>query len=194
MKKTVLFFTPLLAFATPALAHTDTGSVFDMTAGLAHPLGGADHVLAMVAVGILAARLGRKSVWFVPAAFVGMMIIGGILGGSGFSLPFFEQGIVGSVIVLGAVIAMGRRLSMPMAMSLAGFLAIFHGYAHGAEMPMETNGLAYGTGFIIATIVLHAIGISLGIGMRRIAAELSTRVIRISGFGIALAGIGLPLL
>lgn len=194
MKKTILFSSALLALsASPALAHTEAGSVVGMAAGLAHPLGGADHVLAMVAVGILAAQLGRKSLWSVPAAFVGMMIIGGFLGGSGFSLPFFEQGIVGSVIVLGAVIALGSRLSMPMAMSLAGFLAVFHGYAHGAEMPMEANGLAYGMGFVMASMMLHTAGIGLGIGMRKIADTLSAPIIRASGLGIALAGIGLPL-
>lgn len=195
MKKTFLSFTTILALsATPALAHTDAGSVVGMVAGLAHPLGGADHVLAMVAVGILAAQLGKKSRWSVPAAFVGMMIVGGLLGGSGFNVPFIEQGIVGSVIILGAVIAVGRRLSIPMAMSLAGFLAVFHGHAHGAEMPMEASGLAYGAGFVMATIVLHAVGIGLGIGLRKIADTFSAPAIRMSGLGIALAGIGLPLL
>ena len=139
----------LFVAATPALAHTGVGSVSGFSAGFGHPIGGLDHVLAMVAVGILAAQLGGKSAWLVPASFVTMMVIGGILGINGVHVPFVELGIVGSVIILGAVIALGRELPMGLAMALVGLFAIFHGHAHGTEMPMDASGLEYAFGFII---------------------------------------------
>ena len=147
--------------ATPALAHTEAGQVAGMAAGFAHPLTGLDHVLAMVAVGVLAAQQGGRAVWFVPAAFVAMIVAGAFLGVAGVALPFVELGIVGSVIVLGAVVAAGRRMQLSAAMTLVGALAVFHGHAHGTEMPVDANGLAYGTGFVLATALLHVVGLGM---------------------------------
>lgn len=178
----------LTVAATSALAHTGTGPVSGFTAGFGHPIGGLDHVLAMVAVGILAAQLGGKALWLVPASFVCMMVAGGLLGMTGLSVPFVELGIVGSVVVLGVVIAVGRRLPLALAMALVGFLAVFHGHAHGIEMPANASGLEYGTGFAVATALLHAAGIALGIGVEKAAQKLAPIAIRASGGAIAALG------
>ncbi|NVJ91261.1 MAG: HupE/UreJ family protein [Methylocystaceae bacterium] len=184
----------LFVAATPALAHTGVGSVSGFSAGFGHPIGGLDHVLAMVAVGILAAQLGGKSAWLVPASFVTMMVIGGILGINGVHVPFVELGIVGSVIILGAVIALGRELPMGLAMALVGLFAIFHGHAHGTEMPMDASGLEYAFGFIIATTILHAAGIGLSFGVQHLANKIAPLAVRISGGAITACGLALLLL
>jgi urease accessory protein len=178
-----------VAAASPALAHTGAGSGSGLAAGFGHPVGGLDHVLAMVAVGLLAAQLGGRSVWCVPAAFVGMMIVGGLLATGGVFVPFVELGIVGSIVVLGAVIALGRRLPLAPAMAMVGLLAVFHGHAHGAEMPADAAGLAYGAGFAVATAMLHALGIGIGLGLRRMSEPLAPVAIRAGGGGLAAAGL-----
>ena len=191
--KTLLLFllatVSLTVAASPALAHTGAGSVSGFSAGFGHPIGGLDHVLAMVAVGILAAQMGGKSVWLVPASFVGMMMVGGALGIGGVALPFVEAGIVGSVIVLGAVIAVGRRLPVGLAMALVGLLAVFHGHAHGTEMPATASGIEYGIGFVMATAMLHALSVGLGIGAERLADRVGPVAVRASGGAIAAAGV-----
>ncbi len=149
-----------------------------------HPIGGLDHVLAMVAVGLLAARLGGRALWLVPLSFVTMMIAGGIAGVSGIGLPFVELGISGSILVLGFVIALGRQIPTPVAMAFAGFFAIFHGHAHGTEMPDDAAG------FALATAFLHAMGLAFGIGADRLAGAWSARASRIAGGAMAAAGIG----
>jgi urease accessory protein len=174
--------------AGPALAHTGVGPVSGMAAGFAHPIGGLDHVLAMVAVGILAAQQGGRALWLVPAAFGAMMMVGGALGVAGIALPYVELGIAGSVIVLGAVIAVGRRMPVALAMALAGAFAVFHGHAHGTEMPLNASGLAYGAGFVLATASLHVAGIGLGLGAAKRARSLA---LRFGGGAIALAGLAL---
>jgi len=172
----------------PALAHTGVLSVSGFAAGFGHPIGGFDHVLAMVAVGILAAQQGGRAVWLVPAAFVAMMAVGGALGISGVALPYVEPGIAGSAVVLGAVIAAGRRMPVAAAMGLAGAFAVFHGHAHGTEMPVDARGLAYGAGFVLATAMLHAAGIGLGAGTAKAGRALA---VRLGGGAIALAGLAL---
>jgi len=192
MKRATFLLATLFAVTTnPALAHTGIGSVVGFTAGFGHPLGGLDHILAMVAVGILAAQLGGRAIWIVPAAFVGMMLVGTVLGMMGVGVPFVEQGIVGSVIILGAVVAVGRRLPMVLAVTLVGLLAVFHGHAHGTEMPVTVGGLAFGTGFAAATILLHAIGVGMGIGAQKASARLAPTAVRIGGAAIAAAGLAL---
>jgi len=177
--------------ATPAFAHTGAGPVSGLLAGFGHPIGGLDHMLAMVAVGVLAVQQGGKSLWFVPAAFVAMMIVGGLLGMGAFPLPFVEAGIVGSVVVLGAVIALGRQMPMGVAMALAGAFALFHGHAHGTEMPVDASGLSYGLGFAIATLLLHGAGIGLTMGIQKFVAQRGPLAVRISGGAIAAAGAAL---
>ncbi len=177
--------------ASPVLAHTGAGSMSGLWAGFAHPMGGLDHVLAMVAVGVLAAQSGGRSLWLVPAAFVAMMVFGGALGVAGVSVPLVMLGVVGSVVLLGAVIAVGRRLPMAVAMALVGALAVFHGHAHGAEMPLTAAGLDYGAGVAAATALLHAIGIGLAMGVRRAGESFAPQAIRIGGGTIAAAGVAL---
>jgi len=156
-----LALAPTLAFAHPG--HDGAGLVH----GFLHPLGGLDHVAVMVAVGMLAARLGGRALWLVPASFVAVMAVAGLAGVAGLELPYVETGIAVSVVALGAIVAL--RLTMPVAaaMALAGCCAIFHGHAHGAEMPETVSGLAYGLGFVAATAMLHGIGIALGLTMAR---------------------------
>jgi urease accessory protein len=152
-----LAFAPTGAFAHPG--HDGAGLVH----GFLHPLGGLDHIIAMVAVGLLAARLGGRALWLVPASFVATMALAGLAGMAGAGLPYAETGIALSVVVLGAVAAFGVAMPVAVAMGLVAFFAVFHGYAHGIEMPETVSSLAYGTGFVAATALLHGIGIGLGL-------------------------------
>ncbi len=181
----------LAAGTTLAEAHTGVGSTAGFMHGFGHPLGGLDHILAMVAVGLFAARLGGKALWLVPGAFVGMMAAGGILGIMGVNVPLVELGIAASVIVLGAAVALQLKVSTVLAMGLVGFFAIFHGHAHGAEMPVETSGLAYAAGFMLATALLHVAGIGLGLGIGRLAQPQTSGVSRLAGGAMTLAGVGI---
>lgn len=171
----------------PASAHSGIGAAHGVSHGFGHPLGGLDHLLAMVAVGLLAARIGGRALWLVPGAFLVAMAAGGALGLAGVALPLVELGIVGSVVVLGAVIAFGRTLPLAGAMVLAAVSAVFHGHAHGAEMPADASGLAYGLGFLAATALLHAAGVGIGIA----AGRFGSAAARLGGGAIALAGIAL---
>ncbi len=184
----VAFAMAVLA-ATPALAHTGAGTVSGFASGFGHPIGGLDHLLAMVAVGILASQQGGKSVWLLPLSFVGMMIVGGILGVANVALPFVELGIVGSVIVLGAVIALGKHLPTGAAMALVGLFAVFHGHAHGTEMPATASGIEYGIGFAVATAALHAIGLGLGMLVKKLAEKAAPVAVRAGGGAIAAVGV-----
>lgn len=186
---------PLLALAallTPslALAHTGVGDTHGFVHGFAHPLGGLDHMLAMVAVGLFAAHLGGRALWLVPASFVGVMALGGAVGMAGIEIPFVEAGIALSVIVLGAAVALQVALPTIAAMALVGFFAIFHGHAHGAELPQGASGLGYAAGFLIATALLHAAGISLGLAIGRLGAR-GLRTAQLGGTAMALAGAGI---
>jgi urease accessory protein len=175
---------------TSLMAHTGVGAVSGFAAGFGHPIGGLDHVLAMVAVGLWAAQMGGRALWAVPAAFVGMMLFGGFLGVSHVAVPFIEAGIVVSVIVLGALVAAGVRVPTAAAAAIVGALAIFHGHAHGAEMPVDAGGLMYGAGFALATALLHGTGIAAGLGLNRVAVE---RFVRMGGGAIAAGGVLLAL-
>jgi urease accessory protein len=152
-----LAFAPAVAFAHPG---HDGAS---LATGFLHPLGGVDHIIAMVAVGLLAARLGGRAVWLVPASFVATMAVAGLAGMMGAGLPYVETGIALSVVVLAAVAVLGTAMPIAVAMGLVAFFAVFHGYAHGAEMPETMSGLAYGAGFVTATALLHGVGIALGL-------------------------------
>lgn len=188
---------PLYAFAlsvlvaTPALAHTGAGTVSGFASGFGHPMGGLDHLLAMIAVGILASQQGGKAVWLLPVSFVAMMIVGGVLGVAGVAMPFVELGIVGSVIVLGAVIALGKHMPTGAAMALVGVLAVFHGHAHGTEMPVDASGIEYGVGFAIATAILHAVGLGVGLAVKKMAEKIAPVAVRVGGGVIAAAGVAL---
>jgi urease accessory protein len=171
-------------------AHTGIGMTSGFGAGFFHPIGGADHMLAMVAVGLLAAQIGKKALWIVPSAFVLMMLFGGILGISGIVLPFIEAGILASVVIFGALSAAGAKLPVASSAVIVGLFAIFHGYAHGAEMPLEAGAFDYSIGFMLATVLLHGAGIAAGRGLEK---AYNARVTRISGGAIAAGGVLLAL-
>jgi urease accessory protein len=154
-----LGFVPTIAFAHPG---HDGASLFS---GFLHPLGGTDHIIAMVAVGLLAARLGGRALWLVPASFVATMAVAGLAGMAGAGLPYVETGIALSVVVLGLIAVLGVAMPVAVAMGLVAFFAVFHGYAHGVEMPDTASGLAYGAGFVAATALLHGVGIGLGLAI-----------------------------
>jgi len=181
--------TALTFFAGPALAHTGAGPASGLAAGFSHPIMGLDHVLAMVAVGLLAAQLGGRARWAVPAAFVAAMVVASVAAVNGVALPLVEFGIAGSVIVLGAAIAFGRRLPVAGAMALVGVFALFHGHAHGTEMPATVAGLTYGLGFVAATAGLHVAGLGLATVSIRASARLAPLVLRIGGALVAAAGL-----
>jgi len=173
---------------TLAFAHTGVSEAHDALHGFVHPIGGLDHVLAMVAVGIFATQLGGRAIWLVPASFILAMMAGGALGMTGIHLPLVETLIAVSVVALGAVICLNVALPVAGAMALVAVAAIFHGFAHGAEMPETMSGLAYGAGFVAATGLLHLAGIALGLAINAIGA-LSSRIARGAGGAIALAGV-----
>ncbi len=172
----------------PALAqaHPWPGHSHSFTGGLSHPLNGLDHILAMVAVGLWAAQLGGRALWLVPASFVTLMSVGGVLGMAGLALPGVETGILVSVLALGLLIAAAARLPLAASMAVVGVFALFHGHAHGAEMPAAASSLAYGAGFILATALLHACGMALGFLAQK---RLPAPVLRFAGAAIAVGGL-----
>jgi len=175
---------------TAALAHTGIGAAGGFAHGFWHPIGGLDHVLAMVAVGAFAVRLGGRAVWLVPPAFVAMMAVGGFAGMEGIQLPFVETGVALSVVVLGLAVAFQWKLPVAAASALVGLFAIFHGHAHGSEVPVDASGLTYAAGFMLATAALHVAGIGLGLAVGRIGAR-SRLALQASGGAMALAGVAL---
>lgn len=190
MRRTALLAALLAMAATPALAHTGAGTTHGFADGFTHPLFGADHVLAMVAVGLWAALLGGRALWIVPTSFVAAMALGGALGLYGVAVPFVEAGILASIVALGLLVAFNVQLNVAIAAPIVALFAIFHGHAHGAEMPEGASGLAYAAGFVIATALLHAAGIAAGLGLGRL---VQSRAIRAAGAAVAAAGAGLAL-
>lgn len=170
-----------------ALAHTGH-DVSGFVSGLAHPVAGADHLLAMLAVGLWAARLGGQALWLVPLTFVITMLLGNVLALSGVSLALTEQGIGVSVVVLGLLLAFAARFATPVCMTIAGGFALFHGLAHGAEMPLSASGFTYAAGFMLATLGLHLAGMVLGKAGSETRARLFSRV---TGGAIALTGVAM---
>jgi urease accessory protein len=185
----------ILVFAAPsaAYAHTGVGDTHGFIHGLMHPLTGIDHILAMVAVGLFAAHLGGRALWLVPASFVTVMAFAGVAGAAGIPIPFVETGIALSVIALGLMVAFEIELPVAAAMALVGFFAIFHGHAHGAELPENSSGLAYGVGFMMATASLHALGVGTGLFLGRLTEFGGEKITRISGCAISAAGVAILL-
>ncbi|MGF1631604.1 MAG: HupE/UreJ family protein [Kiloniellaceae bacterium] len=184
-------FIATLCVATAAQAHTGVGGASGLAYGFLHPVGGLDHILAMVGVGALAFFLGGRALWLVPASFVAMMAVGGALGFAGFGLPFVELGIALSVVVIGGALALGLSMPLAAAMALTGGFAVFHGFAHGAEMPGTVSGLSYGLGFMMATAMLHGVGIALGFGLDKVAQETARRFARVGGGLLSLSGLAI---
>jgi urease accessory protein len=176
----------LVAAPTVAAAHPGTGGAHDLAHGFAHPLTGLDHLIAMLAVGVFAAQLGGRALWLVPGTFIAVMAAAGVAGVMGVTIPYVEAGIALSVLVLGAAIAFAVRVPLLVAMAVVGFFAIFHGHAHGTEMPTSASGLLYGLGFVGATAVLHAIGIAFGVLIGE--ATRSRQIVQLAGGAAAAVG------
>lgn len=177
---------PLLLLLTePALAHDQPGVTGGFVSGITHPLTGLDHMIAMVAVGIWGAQLGAPAILLLPITFPIVMAVGAVLGILQVPLPLQEPVIALSALVLGTAVA--TRLQMPFmfAVLIVAIFAIFHGYAHGVELPHAANPLAYGIGFVVATGLLHLCGISIGLLLRW---PIGDHLIRGMGIAIALLG------
>jgi len=173
---------PQLAFAHEAISER-YGSFLG---GLTHPVLGLDHFLAMVSVGIVSAQIGGRAIWTVPVTFVAVMAFGGLLGMADIGLTAVEAGIAISVLALGCAIAADSKLPASVVMTAVGFFAIFHGYAHGAEMPTIATPVTYAAGFMIGTAALHLLGLLIGdISQRYIRGKLMLRIA-----GGAMAGVG----
>jgi urease accessory protein len=175
----------LLASATPALAHVQPDQAQGFLTGLSHPVSGLDHVLAMVSVGLWGAQLGPPAVWLLPVTFPMVMAIGGFLGLVGVHVPGVEIGIALSVLLLGLMVALEGKPAFVAAAMLVGAFAIFHGHAHGTELPPGQSGLVYSLGFVIATGALHGLGIAIGVVHRW---PLGKVALRLAGLAVALAG------
>ena len=176
-------------FSTAALAHVGDHSHMSFTEGMLHPFSGLDHVLAMVAVGLWASQLGGRALWLLPLTFPAVMAVGAGLGLSGVTLPWVEIGIAGSVMILGAVVALALRPSLAISVPLIGAFALLHGYSHGIELPASASAVGYGAGFSVATLVLHAVGIATGLIAGRLPVRFAARTA-----GGAIAALGVVLL
>jgi urease accessory protein len=187
--RTVLAAAGLCVLAVPALAHTGHAAASGVAAGFAHPFVGLDHILAMVAVGVLAARHGGRALLALPAAFLAAMVAGGAAGFAGFGLPMIETGIAGSVLVLGLAILYSERLAAPIAAVLVAGFGLFHGHAHGTEIVQGIGFAGYAAGFVTATALLHGIGITIARASEFRAPALGFA--RASGAAFALAGVAL---
>lgn len=186
--KRATFLTALfmLALAQPALAHTGTDQALGFVSGFLHPLTGPDHLVAMVAVGLWGAQLGAPAIWMLPIAFPLIMAVGGVIGISGMGLPFSETVIAISGIALGLVVALRLRPALSAAVLLVSIFAIFHGYAHGLELPAAADPVGYGVGFVTATGLLHLFGILIGTLIRW---PLGERLVRVCGVAIGCVGV-----
>jgi urease accessory protein len=169
----------------PASAHTGGSISGGLLGGFTHPLFGPDHIAAMVAVGLWGAFLGPPAIWLLPIVFPLVMAVGGVIGILGIPLPDVERAIAGSAIVLGLTVALALRAPLWFAAALVGFFAIFHGYAHGAELPPGASAVAFSLGFVVATGLLHLAGIAFGLLTRW---RLGAIAVRALGGAIAIAG------
>ena len=174
--------------AGPALAHTGLHIGGGAGAGLVHPFLGIDHMLAMATVGALAAISGGRALWALPRSFMSVMALGGALGMAGVPLPAVEQGIAASLIVFGALLATRLGLPVPAAMAVVGAFALFHGHAHGAELPETGTETAYAAGFVLATGLLHLLGIGIGLGLARFQGW-AVPLTRMAGGAVAAGGV-----
>lgn len=179
------FFIGFLLLPSAAFAHEGTGLAGGLVAGFLHPLYGLDHMLAMVAVGLWGAFLGRPLIVLLPVLFPAMMTVGGGIGMLGLPLPLAELGIALSVLTLGAVILLAARAPVAVATAIVAAFALFHGYAHGVELPAAADPVGYSAGFVLCTGLLHVAGIALG---SLNSTRTGTLVLRGGGGLIALAG------
>lgn len=188
MKKVEIATLSLVTLAVSmnaAVAHTGIGPTSGLMAGFAHPLLGLDHVLAMTAVGALAAQAGGRALWALPVAFMSAMAIGALAALGGLGLSYVELGIAGSVLALGALIAFEVRLPSAILAVVIALFAIFHGHAHGSELPVAAGAVDYALGFLAATALLHGAGLLLGLALKRFGAM----ALRLAGGGMAAVGL-----
>ncbi|MDI4665584.1 HupE/UreJ family protein [Xanthobacter autotrophicus] len=171
---------------SPAFAHTGTGVALGLESGFLHPLTGLDHLVAMVAVGLWGAQLGNPAIWVLPITFPLVMAVGGLIGLSGIDLPFVELIIAFSGIALGAMVAFSVRPPLWVAATLVGVFAIFHGYAHGRELPEAADAVSFAVGFVVATGLLHLSGILIGV---LVGYEAGAKVVRACGAAIGCVGL-----
>jgi urease accessory protein len=181
LRALALLLAPTLAFAHPG--HGDNGLI----TGISHPLGGLDHLLAMLAVGLWAAQQQGTARWALPCTFVGTMLIGGLLGFEGLNLPALDSGIAASVLALGLAVALAVRPPLSMAVGATAVFALFHGVAHGLELPDMSNPWTYAAGFVAATAVLHAAGYALV----RVLPQAAAPLVRLAGAASAATGVWL---
>ncbi len=182
---------PLLALGLlvlsdhPAAAHI-VGQAAGFSSGFEHPLTGLDHFLAMLAVGIWGAQMGGRSVWTLPVTFPLIMTLGGVAGMMGLPMPSVELGIAVSIMALGAAIAAAWRPHEAVALILISVFALFHGYAHGAELPRAADPANYAVGFVVATGLIHVLGVGIGLALSKPFGGILARAL---GGVIALAGV-----
>jgi urease accessory protein len=180
----------LLLVSFSAQAHTGAGQAAGFASGFGHPLGGVDHVLAMSAIGVFAATLGGRALWATPLAFMTFMVVGGAAGMAGLPLPFVELGIALSIVVLGLAIAARWHWPVMAAAALAAVFAIFHGHAHGTEMPLGAAAFAYAAGFVAATGLLHLAGLAVAMRVFHQTQAMSGRAVQLGGGAISILGVG----
>ena len=173
----LLAMAALALASSAAFAHVQEGQAAGLLSGLSHPVSGLDHVLAMVAVGLWGAQLGLPAIWLLPVAFPLVMAFGGFLGLVGIPLPGVEVGIALSAVSLGVAVAAEARPPLWATTLLVAVFAVFHGHAHGTELPEGQSGLAYSLGFVVATGLLHAGGIAIGLIHRWPAGRAGLRVL-----------------
>lgn len=178
----------VLAAAGPVLAHPAQGQAQGFLTGVRHPVSGLDHVLAMICVGVWGAQLGKPAIWLLPVTFPMVMAFGGFLGLIGVPLPGVEVAVSLSAVLLGVMVARAAKPPLGVAALLVGFFAIFHGHAHGTELPAGQSGLAYSIGFVTATGCLHGIGIAIGEVNRWPAGRV---LLRVAGVAVAITGAAL---
>lgn len=169
-----------------AAAHVPGGEVAGLLSGLLHPVSGLDHVVAMLAVGLWGAQLGAPALWLLPVTFPMVMALGGMLGLLGVHVPGVEVGIALSAVLLGLMVLRAARPPWLPAAALVGLFAVFHGHAHGTELPEGAHGLLYSLGFVLATGAVHAAGIAIGLVHRWPVGRLALRV---AGAGVTSAGL-----
>ena len=177
----------LVGLPATASAHTETGTVGGLISGFSHPISGLDHIVAMVAVGLWGAFLGGQAMWTLPVVFPVVMAFGGALGVLGVPIPGVETGIAVSGVVLGLMVAGAVKPPLWVAAVIVGVFAIFHGVAHGRELPQAANPVTYAVGFVISTGLLHLSGITLGLLTRWPWGRIT---VRITGVAIAAVGFG----
>ncbi len=176
----------LLLWAPAAHAHVEHAQAAGFLTGLGHPVSGLDHVLAMIAVGLYGAQLGAPALWLLPVTFPIVMALGGMVGLLGVPLPGVEAGIAASAILLGLAVMSALRPPLAAAVVLVGVFGVFHGHAHGTELPPGQSALLYSMGFVVATGGLHAIGIGVGVIQRW---PWGQRLLRAAGAVVAVAGV-----